>query len=81
MKTINKIDMFLLDESSYGLFGKEKSKIWLELRDKILKSRKREEIQKIMKKVTDLYKSKKITLSEFTDLVDKIDLKIIKMGK
>lgn len=79
MKIIKKIDMFLIDESS--LFGKEKSKIWLDLRDKILNSKKKEDIQKIMKKVTNLYKSKKITLSEFTDLVDKIDFKIVKMGK
>jgi len=75
-----KLDMFLLDESSYGLFGKEKSKLWIDMRDKILNAKKKDEIQKLMKKITDLYKSKKLSLSEFKDLIDKIDVKIVKMG-
>ncbi len=76
---MKKIDMFLINEAGYGLFGKEKSKIWLDLRDKILNSKKKEEIQSLMKKITDLYKAKKLSLSEFKDLIDKIDMKIVKM--
>ena len=80
MNTLKKIDMFLLDESSYAIYGKEKSKKWKDIRDKILNAKNEAELQKIMKNITDLYKSKKLSLAEFKDLVDKIDQKAVKMG-
>ena len=78
MDTVKKID-FILNE--YGVFGKEKSKTWKKIKEKILKSKKAQEIKKILDNLPTLMKKGEISMGEFQDLISKADYRYVKLLK
>lgn len=80
MNIINKIDT-LIPESSFSIYGKKKSKIWLDYREKIVSAKKAAVLTSLMKSMEKDVKSGKLTFDELMDLVDKTDQKKIMMGK
>jgi GTPase Era involved in 16S rRNA processing len=80
MNIIDKID-YLIPESSFPIYGKKKSKIWLDYREKIVSAKKAAVLTSLMKSMEKDVKSGKLTFDELMDLVDKTDQKKIMMGK
>lgn len=67
-------------ESSFAIYGKKKSPIWLKLRDKIFSAKTEKELTKLMKIMEKMHKSKKLDMQSFLDLIDKVDMHKQKLG-
>jgi len=79
MDITQRIDI-ILNESTFAIRGKEKSSIWKDIRDKILKAKSKDILTKLMKMMEQAHKKGKLGMDEFMDLIDKVDQKTIKIG-
>ena len=69
-----------IDESRFGIYGHKKNPLWLKWRERIFSAKSDKELTKILKELEKFYRDKKIGMTEFMDLVDKVDNHKQKLG-
>lgn len=69
-----RIDKMML-ESSFPIYGKEKSKPYLKMRQDIFDATSDEQLTLLMKEMEKMFKKKQLNQGELMDLIDKVDQK------
>ena len=75
------IEKYLVNESQYPIFGKEKSKQYLIFRQQVFSAKNDSTLTKLMKKFESAHRSGKLRYHEMLDLVSKVDEKKLMMSK
>jgi len=75
---LERIEKLLIESPLYGM---EKSKLWKKYTADIVSAKDKKALTKLMASAEKDTRSRKLTDKEMMDLVDKIDLKAVKLGK